>query len=106
LIPFNKVQKLFNITYSNKNTRDKAERETINISDIYRDEKNAKLIDDFIELHNSFELKDVKGDKLELNKEKNHIINFFLIDDNKYGESYKKIFKEFINRQNNSLESL
>jgi len=106
LIPFNKVIKLFNDTYSNQITRDEAERQKINTSKIYQDEKNAKLIDDFILLYNSFELKDDNGDNLELDKEKNTIIDFVLIDDNKYGKSYKKIYKEFINRQNKALESL
>ena len=103
---FNKALNLFNDIYSNQITRDVAERQKINTSDIYRDEKNAKLIDDFIELYNSFEIKDDEGNNLELDKEKNSIIDFLLIDDNKYGKSYKKIYKEFINRQNNSLEGL
>ena len=98
---FNKALNLFNEVYSNQITRDVAERQKINTSDIYRDEKNAKLIDDFIELYNSFEIKDDEGNNLELDKEKNSIIDFLLIDDNKYGKSYKKIYKEFIIRQNN-----
>ena len=103
---FNKALNLFNDIYSNQITRDVAERQKINTSDIYRDEKNAILIDNFIELYNSFEIKDDEGNNLELDKEKNSIIDFLLIDDNKYGKSYKKIYKEFINRQNNSLEGL
>ena len=103
---FNKVLKLFNDIYSNQITRDEAEKKIINTSKIYADEKNAKLIDDFIELYNSFDLQDDEGNNLELDKEKNTIIDFLLIDDNKYGKSYKKIYKEFINRQNKSLESL
>ena len=107
LIPFNKVLKLFNDTYSNKITRDDAEKQTINTSNIYRDdEKNAKLIDDFIELYNSFKLQDEERNILELNKEKNTIIDFLIIDDNKYGKSYKKMYKKFIKMQNSSLESL
>jgi hypothetical protein len=103
---FNKALNLFNDVYSNQITRDEAERQKMNTTDIYRDEKNAKLIDDFIELYNSFEIKDDEGNNLELDKEKNSIIDFLLIDDNKYGKSYKNIYKEFINRQNNSLEGL
>ena len=98
---FNKALNLFNDIYSNQITRDVAERQKINTSDIYRDEKNAILIDNFIELYNSFEIKDDEGNNLELDKEKNSIIDFLLIDDNKYGKSYKKIYKEFIIRQNN-----
>ena len=48
---FNKVLNLFNDIYSNQITRDEAERKIINTSKIYADEKNAKLIDDFIELY-------------------------------------------------------
>ena len=103
---FNKVLNLFNDTYSNQITRDEAERKIINTSKIYADEKNAKLIDDFIELYNSFDLEDDEKNDLELNKEKNTIIDFLLIDDNKYGKSYKKIYKEFINRQNELLENI
>ena len=64
------------------------------------------MIDDFIELYNSFEIKDDERNNLELDKEKNSITDFLLIEDNIYGKSYKKIYKEFINRQNNSLEGL
>ena len=46
---FNKALNLFNDIYSNQITRDVAERQKINTSDIYRDEKNAILIDNFIE---------------------------------------------------------
>ena len=103
---FNKVINLFNDIYSNQITRDEVGRKIINTSKIYADEKNAKLIDDFIELYNSFDLEDDEKNVLKLNKEKNTIIDFLLIDDNKYGKSYKKIYLEFINRQNKSLESL
>ena len=103
---FNKTLQLFNDVYSNQISRDLAERQTIKTSEIYREEKNAKLIDDFIELYNSFKIEDDKGNELILNKEKNCIIDFLLIDDNEYGKSYRKIYKEFINKQNNELESL
>ena len=104
LIPFNNVLKLFNDTYSNKITRETAETTKINASVIYQE--NAKLIDEFIVLYNKFELNDDEENNLELDKEKNTIIDFFILDDNKYGRSYKKIYKEFINKQNESLESL
>jgi hypothetical protein len=103
---FNKVLKLFNDKYSNQISRDLAERQTIKESDIYREEKNAKLIDKFINLYNDFQIEDDDKNKLKLSKEKNCIIDFLLIDDNKYGKSYKKIYKVFIDRQNKELESL
>jgi len=103
---FNKGLKLFNDKYSNQISRNLAERQTIKESDIYKEEKNVKLIKEFIELYNDFEIQDDEGNKLKLNKEKNFIIDFLLIDDNKYGKSYKKIYKEFIYRQNKELECL
>ena len=103
---FNKVLKLFNDFYSNQIPRNEAERQKIVTSDIYRKDDNAKLIDKFIKLYNNFELQNAQGNKLVLNKEKNSIIDFLLIDDNEYGKSYRIIYKEFINRQNSELESL
>ena len=82
---FNKVLKLFNYKYSNQISREIAERQTIKTSEIYTEEKHAKLIDDFIKFYNALEIKDGKGNKLELNVEKNCIIDFLIIDDNKYG---------------------
>ena len=43
---------------------------------------------------------------MKLDVEKNCICDFLLIDDNKYGQSYKEIYKIFIDKQNNELESL
>ena len=103
---FNKVLKLFNDKYSNQISRDLAERQTIKESDIYREEKNAKLIDEFINLYNNFQIEEDDKNKLILNKENNCIIDFLLIEDNKYGKSYKKIYKVFIDRQNKELEGL
>ena len=106
LILFNKVFKLFNDFYSDQISRDKAERQTLNISDIYQDKKNSKLIDEFIEFYNDLEIRDDNGNELKLDKEKNKIIDFLLIDDNEYGKSYKKMYKVFINKNNKELEDL
>ena len=103
---FNKVLKLFNDKYSNQISRELSERQTIKNSEIYLLEKNIKLIDEFVIFYNSLELEDDKGKKLELNVEKNCIIDFLIIDDNKYGKSYKDIYKIFIDKQNNELENL
>ena len=103
---FNKVLNLFSDKYSNQISRELSKRQTIKASEIYRIEKNAKLIDDFVKLYNYFSIEDDKGEKLGLNVEKNCIIDFLLIDDNKYGKSYKDIYKIFIDRQNKELESL
>ena len=105
---FNKVLKLFNDKYSNQISRELSERQIIKTSEIYREEENAKLIDDFIKFYNDLQIKDIKGNNLELNIDKNCIIDFLIIDDNKYGygKSYKDIYTKFIERQNNILEEL
>ena len=106
LIPFNKVLQLFNDNYSNQISRDFAEKKMVKDSELYQDKKNSKLVDDFIILYNSLELSDEQGNKLELNVEKNCICDFLLIDDNKYGKSYTKIYKIFIENQNKELVTL
>ena len=103
---FNKVLKLFNDKYSNKISRELSERQTIKNSEIYLIEKNIKLIDEFIKYYNSLQLEDDNGEKLQLNVEENCIIDFLLTDDNKYGKSYKDIYKIFIDKQNKELENL
>ena len=102
---FNKALNLFYDKYSNQISRQDSERKTIKDSDIYIEENNKKSIDKFIKIYNSFELKDSEGNILELNVE-NKICDFLLIDDNKYGKSYKEIYKKFINKQNEELEDL
>ena len=105
---FNKVLKLFNDKYSNQISREESERQIIKTCEIYKDVKNAELIDDFIKFYNGLKLKDAKGNNLELNVEKNCIIDFLIIDDNKkeYGKTYKDIYKIFIKKQNNEIEDL
>ena len=53
---FNKTLKLFNDKYSNQISRQWAERQTINNSDIFIEEKNVKLIDDFIKFYNKLKI--------------------------------------------------
>ena len=102
---FNKGLNLFYDKYSNQISREFSERQILKNSDIYFDTNNKKLIDNFIILFNSFELKDKEGNKLELNVE-NKICDFLLIDDNKYGKAYQPIYKKFIEKQNKELEDL
>ena len=106
---FNEVLNLFSDKYCNQITREYAQNTIIKSSDIYNN-KNQDLIDDFIDLYNSLEIKvtnnDGKEEKLELDVNKNHICDFFLIDENKYGKSYKEIYKKYIKMQNKELEDL
>ena len=103
---FNKTLNLFYDKYSNQISRETSERQTIKNSDIYiEEENNKKSIDKFIKIYNDFKFQDSEGNILELNVE-NKICDFLLIDDNKYGQSYKEIYKIFINKQNEELEDL
>ena len=103
---FNKVLNLFNNVYLNHISKELAERQPIEKSEIYLKEENAKLIDSFIEFYNGLKIVDNNGNELELNVEKNFIIDFLIIDDNKYGKSYKEIYKIFVDKQNNELKGL
>ena len=106
LMIFNQVLNLFSEKYSNKITKEFGETQILKDSDIYRN-ANVKLIDNFIKLYNNFELEDKeKKIKLKLNANKNYLCDFFLYDDNHYGKSYKKIYEEFIKKQNKELEYL
>ena len=102
---FNNVLNLFYDKYSNQISRENSEKETVKQSDIYKDKANEKSIKKFIKKYNKLKYKDDFDNILKLTLE-NKICDFFLIDDNKYGNSYKKIYKIFIDKQNNELESL
>ena len=41
---------------------------------------------------------------MELDVKKNCICDFLLVDDNKYGKKYRKIYNNFIEKQNGDLE--
>ncbi len=104
---FNEVLNLFNDKYSNQISREFAEKTLIKNSDIY--EPNKDLIEDFIDLYNDLEIieeNDGKKEKLKLNINKNYICDFLLLDENKYGRSYKKIYQKYIELQNKELENL
>ena len=107
---FNDVLNLFIDTYSNIISRENAEKTLIINCVLYKDPNNKDLIDDFFDLYNSFEFKvknnDLNVEKLELNINKNYICDFLLIDENKYGKTYKKIYEKYIEMQNKELENL
>ena len=99
LILFNKVLNLINEEYSHNITREKAENQRINNIGLYQ--KNPELINKFIELYNKFECK-----YKDLNIDKNYLCDFVLDENNKYGKTYKKIYKEFTEQQNEKLKTL
>ena len=156
---FNKLLNLLNDEYSNRITRDNAEKTIIADCSIYKkvlekekeieneqkyeikkDKKNDKekenkkdfdnekdkgkkkgrkkvndlnnkeLIDEFIKNYNNFEYEEIneKGnkEKLKLDIKENHISDLILVNDNKYGKSYKEIYDIFIKKQNSELEDL
>ena len=107
LIIFNKVLNLFNDKYSNQISREKAEKTIIKDSNIYENPEYKKLIDEFIELFNSFKEKEEgKNEIIKLDINKNCLCDFLLVDDNKYGKSYKRIYRNFIKKQNEELKKL
>ena len=95
---FNNVLNLINENYYNKISRVSAEKNEIKDEEIYK--INSKIIDKFIDFINSFKFDKVP--KLSIN---NHISDFLLTDNN-FFNTYKKIYKEFAKIQNEKLEKL
>ena len=103
LVIFNQVINLFNDKYSQQITREYAEKKIIKEHEIYQN--NNLLFDDFIKIFNDFGIKN-KETKIVLDANKNSLSDFVLDDNNIYGKYYKKIYKKFIDKQNNKLEEL
>ena len=99
---------------SKKKKKDKKEKDSKKKKDPkkkkikIKDLDNKGLIEEFIKLYNSFELEENnesgKKEKMKLDAEKNCICDFLLVDDNKYGKTYKEIYNNFIKKQNGDLE--
>ena len=96
---FNSVLNLFNEKYSNKITREFAEKVLLKDEEIYL--KNKELIDKFIAFYNSLKNKHYR--KLSTN---NHLCDFFLDADNEIGRNYIDIYMNFIKKQNEEIEKL
>ena len=94
---FNSVLNLISEEYTNQLSRDYAEKKKLINENIYVNNKD--LIDKFIKFYNNLEIKNCK-----LSNES--LLCDFLIVDNKYGDSYKNIYKEFSKEQNIKLENL
>ena len=95
IIQFNSVLNLMNQNYCNKITRKEAEKISLKDTNIYKN--NQKLFDNFIKLFNNL---DIKG---KISKE-NPISDYFIDDNNKYGNIFIKAYKNFIKHQNEELE--
>ena len=96
---FNSVLNLINEKYCNKISREDAEKKKLKDEDIYNNNKD--IIDKFITFYNSLKIKDTN--ELSNNEP---LCHFLLDDNNKFGEAYKTIYKNFIKEQNEKLENL
>ena len=99
---FNSVLNLLNEEFSNKISRDYAEKHKLKDLEIYKN--NQELIDNFIKIYNNLP-KEGNDKNLSLSID-NHLCDFLLDDNNKFGNSYKKIYIKFAKEQNKKLESL
>ena len=106
---------IYKKTLENEKNIEKIEKEKDNSKKKKNSKKkelnNKELIDEFIKLYNSFEFEEEnekeKKEKMKLNADENYICDFLLVDDNKYGKTYKKIYELlFIKKQNEELENL
>ena len=64
------------------------------------------MIKRFITFYNNLEIKDSKGDLIKLDENTNNISDFFIDENNRFGKSYKDIYKNFIKKQNEEIDNL
>ena len=95
---FNTVLNLIDENYYNKVSIEYAEKTEIKDEEIYK--QNMQLINKFIDFINHFKFDRVP--KLSIN---NHISDFLIIE-NIFFNTYKKIYKEFTKKQNEKLKNL
>ena len=100
---FNSVLNIFSEEYNNKISREFAEKNKLNDTEIYMNNKD--LIEKFIKFYNYLDMKDENDNKLTLSID-SPLGNFFIDDNNKIGRKYKIIYNEFIKIQNEMLEPL
>ena len=107
LIIFNKALNILNQKYFNNISTDKAETTKLTDIELYNNNKELKeLFDNFINFYNNLKLEDSEGNILTISNE-NPLRDFFINENNNYGKSYKKIYQEFINlQQNDKIENL
>ena len=104
LILFNKVLNLFIENYSNLISRRDAEKKILKHEVIYKN--NKQLIDSFIEFYNHLEIKDPENSHKYMELSINNLLIDFFITDSKFGKTFKYIYKNFIEEQNNNIEDL
>ena len=99
---FNNTLNIISQKYFNNISREYAEKTHLKDDDIYKN--NKALFDNFIKFYNNLDLKELQN-KRKLTSD-NMLTDFFIDDNNEYGKSYKIIYKAFIKKQNEKLESL
>ena len=102
---FNKVLNLISEKYSYKITREYAEKTILKDTEIYKNAEVSKLIDKFIKFYNELNLIDSNGNVIKISN-KNKLSDFVIDDNNKYGKTYKDIYKIFIERQNSEIKNI
>ena len=100
---FNDVLNLFSDNYSKNLIRRKAEQTILNEEKFYSENKDD--IDKFIKFYNSLNKKDENNKVIQLSNS-SQISNFFLDDMDRIGKTYKDIYYEFIDEQNNQISEL
>jgi len=93
---------MINQEYSNKISKEDAEKIILKDTDIYKE--NSELFDKFIEFYKNVNLEEIKH-KQNLTKD-NKLCDFFIHDDNKYGKNYEIIYKYIIKQQNENIRNL
>ena len=99
---FNNALNMINQEYSNKISKEDAEKIILKDTDIYKE--NSELFDKFIEFYKNVNLEEIKH-KQNLTKD-NKLCDFFIHDDNKYGKNYEIIYKYIIKQQNENIRNL
>ena len=99
---FNNTLNLISKKYFNNISREMAEKKKLKDEEIYK--SNKELFDNFIKFYNTLEIKEIKN-KFKLSCD-NSIKDFFIDDNNKFGITFKIIYKTFIKQQNEKLNSL
>lgn len=100
---YNEVLNKFNDKYSHIIERGDDKKIILENEKFYKD--NKILIDEFIKFFNQLKLLDEKKNPISLSN-KSDLSNFFIDDQNEIGKSYKKIYQNFIEQQNQEIQEL
>ena len=99
---YNNVLNLLNEKYINEISKEEAIKTKLKDTKIYIN--NKQLFDNFIDFYNNLELKELYNKENISND--NTLNNFFIDGNNKFGKTYKIIYKHIIKQQNELIENL